>query len=126
MNRVFLLVRIVMALLAWVLFIYWWRRVLDTAALTQRIIFFSLLSVGIAWFLVAVLSALWILHNKRLAKRGRRGLVSAYTPPRYEKDLLGRQLKLLPFDHDHAVIVVRSDHEVKHFLSEDEARGASR
>jgi len=108
MKTVFLVIRWICALLGWVLFFFWWKKASTPGWVSPRAVIYSLLSIAGVVTAAVAYSVVWIFHNKRLAKRGKRGFVSFYKPPRFESDALGRKLKLPAMDHDSdSEIVVR-------------------
>jgi len=88
----------------------------------------SLLSIGIVVSGAILYSTVWIFHNKRLARRGKRGFVSFYKPPRFEADALGRKIKVPEMRHDayDAIMVVRHVNNHKEYIAEgpEVGRGA--
>ena len=76
--------------LAWVLFFYWWRRVaLNSTASAATFAVVVLLVIAVVIFYSTLL---WIHHNIKLAKRGKRGLSTRYLRPEFEHDWLDRPL----------------------------------
>jgi len=117
MKTLIKLVRWISAFLAWCLFLYWWREAATPGWVSPRAVLYSLLFiVGVVAAAIAY-STFWILHNKRLANRGKRGFVSFYKPPRFEADALGRRLKL-EHEEDDRVIVIRNVRDHKEYLPE--------
>jgi hypothetical protein len=99
--------------LGWVPFVYWWREVL---ASEEKAVFMGLL----LWLLAAIAilalaTSLWIVHNKRLARRGRRGLATRFFTLEHVSDRLGRSLELP--DHDELRssprVVIRAEEDLK-------------
>jgi hypothetical protein len=78
------------AILGWVLFFYWWRKVaLESTATAASVAVVVLLVVGIVVFYSTVL---WIRHNLKLAKRGKRGFSTRWVRPYFDRDHLNRPL----------------------------------
>jgi cell division protein FtsL len=79
-------------LFGWSLFAWWWSRVvvLDQPRPLIRLVMAVLL------FSVVVLAAtfVWIWHNRRIARRGTRGVSTRYRVPAYQRDALGREICL--------------------------------
>ncbi|MGZ4787855.1 MAG: hypothetical protein ACXVZV_01450 [Terriglobales bacterium] len=125
MKTAFLVIRWICALLGWCLFFFWWKKASTPGWVSPTAVFYSLLSIAIVVSAAIAYSSLWILHNKRLARRGKRGSVSFYKPPRFEADALGRRLTLPPMTHDSydAILVVRQVGNQKEYLPEDKVKG---
>ena len=78
------------ALLGWVLFFYWWRKVaLESTAAAASVAVVALLIIGIAVFYSTLL---WIRHNLKLARHGKRGFSTRWVRPYFERDHLDRAL----------------------------------
>lgn len=103
------------AILGWVLFFYWWRKVaLESTAAAASVAVVVLLIVGIAVFYSTVL---WIRHNLKLAKRGKRGTSTRWVRPHFDRDHLNRPLVFsdrLP-RHEATWFVVHSDVQQKRY-----------
>ncbi len=84
--------RILAALCGWLLYICVWFRVLSRTPGADAIAF----AVVMTGCLLAMhgLASAWVKHNKRIAKAGRRGLITRYTNPVFAQDHLGRQLSM--------------------------------
>lgn len=127
MKTAFLIVRWIFAFLGWTLFFFWWRKASTPGWVSPRAVAFSLLTiVGVVSAAVAY-SVVWIMHNKRLANRGKRGFVSFYKSPRFEADALGRRLKLLSVhDSYDPIIVVRNVGDHKEYdVDKEQERGVN-
>ena len=126
MKTALLLVRWLCAFLGWTLFFFWWKKAATPGWVSPGAIFYSLLTIVIVVSAAVLYSAVWIVHNKRLARKGKRGFVSFYKPPRFEADALGRQLKLPPMDHDRydRIIVIRTVNSHKEYVPEASGKGA--
>lgn len=120
MKTIISLVRWICALLGWCLFFFWWRKAATPGWVSPRAVVYSLLLIGAVVAAAIAYSSVWILHNKRLANRGKRGFVSFYKPPQFKADALGRQLKLLPVQGDsyETVIVIRNAKDHKEYIPE--------
>lgn len=126
MKTAFLIVRWIFAFLGWTLFFFWWRKASTPGWVSPRAVAFSLLTIAGVVSAAVVYSVVWIMHNKRLANRGKRGFVSFYKSPRFETDALGRRLKLLPVQQEgyDPVIVVRNIGDHKEYVV-DKERGVN-
>lgn len=126
MKTPLLLARWLCALLGWVLFLFWWMKAATPGWVSPSAVFYSLLTIIIVVSGAVLYSAVWILHNKRLARKGKRGFVSFYKPPRFQADALGRQLKLPSMDPDKyaPIIVVRTINIHKEYIPETSGKGA--
>jgi hypothetical protein len=120
MKTIFLFVRWLCALLAWCLFFFWWREAATPGWVSPRAVTLSLLSIAAVVSGAILYSSVWIFHNKRIAKKGNRGLVSFYKPPKFEADALGRRIKLLPFQSDSydPVVVIHQSGKEKEYVVE--------
>jgi hypothetical protein len=118
MKNVKLLLRWICACLGWILFFFWWREASTPGWVSPRAVIYSLLTIGLVVLAAAAYAIAWILHNKRVARRGRRGYVSFYKSPHFEADALGRPLKLTSLlrNGNHSVIVVRQNGGEKEYL----------
>ncbi len=127
MKTLLLLARWLCALLGWVLFFFWWKKAATPGWVSPSAVFYSLLSIIIVVSGAVLYSAVWILHNKRLARKGKRGFVSFYKSPRFEADALGRQLKLPSMDPDKydPIIIVRTINSHKEYVPETSGKGAN-
>jgi hypothetical protein len=127
MKKVFVVVRTISAVLSWSLFFFWWKKVLQSTDLNQRTVLYSLLAVALTVVAAAIYSTVWIFHNKRVARRGKRGLVSFYRSPLFERDAIGREILSLPTpDRNDRVIIVNSKERTKEFSVETLELGAAR
>jgi hypothetical protein len=78
------------AVLGWILFVYWWQRVaLESTAASATVAMVVLTVIAVAIFYSTIL---WIRHNIKLAKRGKRGFSTRYVRPNFERDWLDRIL----------------------------------
>lgn len=120
MRSVLLFVRWVCAFLGWCLFFFWWREASTPGWVSPRAVTLSLLSIAVVVSAAVLYSIVWIIHNKRIAKKGKRGFVSFYKPPKFEADALGRSLKLPPMQHDtyDPVVVIRQSGKEKEYVVE--------
>jgi hypothetical protein len=97
----------------WILFLVWWVVVLRRETIAS--FWTSALSPvigGVA--VIAAATALWIVHNRRLARKGQRGTVTRYTVPAFRLDLLGRPLRVPGADQLQTatqIVVTASDRE---------------
>ena len=88
---------------------------------------YSLLSIAAVVSATILYSVFWILHNKRLARRGKRGNVSFYKSPRFDSDALGRKLKFPAIQQDAygSVVIVRASGDNKEYVVEKKGLGAN-
>jgi len=107
-----------LALIAWVLFAYYWwlvsRRRLNPATLSALIILFAL--VG----LVCAVTLIWIRHNLQVARRAKgRRKNRRSAPSESESDTLGRKIEMIgsePLSAAHYVeLEVLQDEGVKRY-----------
>lgn len=78
------------ALLGWVFFFYWWRKVaLQSTAGAATVAVVVLLIAGIV---VTYFTLLWIRHNLKLARRGKRGFSTLWVRPQFDRDHFDRPL----------------------------------
>jgi hypothetical protein len=125
MQVVAKIVRLILASMAWVLFAIWWTRVTRPSWTPQWEIDRALIVIGSVGIALLAFSFLWINHNKRLAKKGRRGKVSNYVFFKREQDSLGRPL-LIQFERMEWApnVIVEVLEETKYFrLSDPAAEG---
>lgn len=81
------------AVIGWLLFVYWWRRVaLGSTATAATIAVMVLIVITVSVFFSTLL---WIRHNITLAQRGKRGFSTRYLAPNFERDWLDRPLVFL-------------------------------
>ena len=109
------------SLLGWGLFAYWWAAVVgeDPRALWQHPLVKLLGFLMALSLLTLVVTFGWISHNRRIARRGRRGMATRYRVPSYPEDALGRTV-LLPQPRDVRaahIVVVTADAETKTFTT---------
>ena len=91
MRTALLTVRWLCAFLGWALFFFWWKKAYSGTA-SEHAVTISLLAITAVIGGAALYSATWIFHNKRIARRGKRGFLSFYKSPRFESDALGRSI----------------------------------
>jgi len=91
MRTVFLTFRWIFAFLGWALFFFWWKKAYSGTA-SERAMTISLLVIAAVVVAAVGYAAIWIFHNKRIARRGKRGFLSFYKSPRFESDALGRSI----------------------------------
>ena len=84
------LLRYLLAGCGWLLVFYEWIRVSHQAPGRDELTLVLVLVPSL--FLIHACAAAWIAHCKRLAARGKRGLITRYTSPSFSHDQLGRQL----------------------------------
>jgi hypothetical protein len=127
MKTVRLILRWIFGFLAWCLFFFWWKEASTPGWVSRDAVVYSLLTIAAVVGATVLYSTFWILHNKRIARRGKRGNVSFYRSPVFEADALGRKLKLPSFRQDayDAVIVVRPIGDEKEYVIEKKGLGAN-
>ena len=102
----------------WTLFVYWWSKVLQ--ADQPRPLITLVLQIGLFSAITLLATLGWIRHNRRIARRGRRGMASRYHAPTFELDALGRSI-VLPFGGQVRaadVVCVESSTELKTYTTE--------
>ncbi len=78
------------SILGWALFCYWWMRVaFESTASAATVAVALLTAIAVATFYSTLL---WIQHNIKLARRGKRGFSTRYLRPAFERDWLDRTL----------------------------------
>jgi hypothetical protein len=83
---------VVSILFGWTLFAYWWFEVIEK---TDKVVFLrALAAVVIVVDIVLLATLIWIAHNRRLARRGKRGRSTPFRIPRYERDRVHRAIVL--------------------------------
>jgi hypothetical protein len=124
MKTVFLVIRWICALLGWCLFFFWWKKASTPGWVSPHAVIYSLLSIAAVVVAAIAYSTIWIFHNKRIARRGKRGFVSFYKSPKFESDALGRQLTLPPMSHDtyDSIIIVRQAGDHKEYIAQEKGR----
>lgn len=84
------LVLLFLSLLGWLLFFFWWTRVASestpAAAILAAVI---LVAIAVSIFYSTLI---WIRHNLKLARRGKRGFSTRYLRPLFERDWLDRAI----------------------------------
>jgi hypothetical protein len=110
-----------LSLLGWWLFVYWWRTVFDAdhPRPFYRLLFFVMVFCAITF----VVTIVWIWHNLRIARRGKRGMAARYRPPIYEQDALERRVIIddAALVRTAAVITVTADETTKTFTPQTPA-----
>jgi hypothetical protein len=76
----------------WLLFGYEWVHVSYQTPRKEQLVFVAILVSSL--LLIHASIHFWVAHNKRLAAKGKRGLMTRYTSPVFSQDHLGRQLFL--------------------------------
>jgi hypothetical protein len=87
--------RLLSIFIGWFLFVYWWDEVTQGEA-TVEILAYTGAALATAVITLAAMTTLWVKHNVKVARQGKRGRVTAYLPPRIDRDRLGRRLWLPP------------------------------
>jgi hypothetical protein len=82
--------RYIIAGSGWLIIFYEWVRVSHQAPGRDELTLILVLIPSL--FLIHAGASVWIGHSRRLAARGKRGLVTRYTSPVFSHDHLGRQL----------------------------------
>ncbi len=125
MKTVLLVIRWICALLGWCLFFFWWKKAATPGWVSPTAIKYSLLSIAVVVTAAILYSIIWIFHNKRIARRGKRGFVSFYRAPHFETDALGRQLSFpaISADGSDSIFVVRQVGQHKTYVVEEKPKG---
>jgi hypothetical protein len=102
--------------LAWALFILWWREVLATTRPAAILLTGGVLAAIAA--LVATITLGWVAHNLRIARRGRRGSSHLHRELSYGRDFLQRRVELLKPELliTEPVIEIAIDGEIKRYV----------
>lgn len=80
----------VVAFAGWVLFGFWWHRVaLQSTPSSAEAAAFALVVMAVITFFFTLI---WIRHNMRLARNGKRGKTALYLEPDFQVDSLNRAL----------------------------------
>lgn len=95
MRILIICARLLSIFFAWFLFIYWWDEVTQGEA-TVEMLAYTGAALAMAVIALAAMTTLWVRYNVRVARQGERGRVTAYLPPRIDRDRLGRRLVLPP------------------------------
>ncbi len=112
LRRVFYIISVIGG---WVLFVVEWIRVTHHTARLDEIILVVVLIVSLLFIHISAYS--WIGHNKRIAARGRRGLMTRYASPEYSRDSLGRVLVMDGKVRDSREIIVSIEGDTKVYRS---------
>jgi len=109
------ILRIVGGVAGWVWFFYWWYLVTQETPL--RVVEHVGVQMSALVVAVPLCAAGWIMHNLKLARRGKRGLASRYVPPRFTHDVAGRTLELseLSTSRTEAHVFVRIKGDAKQY-----------
>jgi len=95
MRILMICARLLSIFFGWFLFIYWWDEVTQGEA-TVAMLAYTGAALAMAVIALAAMTTLWVRYNVRVARQGKRGRVTAYLPPRIDRDRLGRRLLLPP------------------------------
>lgn len=87
--------RLLSIVFGWFLFVYWWDEVTQGQA-TAEMLAYTGAALATAVMALAAMTTLWVRHNVKVARQGKRGRVTAYLPPRVDRDRLGRRIVLPP------------------------------
>ncbi|HTV15667.1 MAG TPA: hypothetical protein VME68_13190 [Acidobacteriaceae bacterium] len=118
--RLYKSLRHMAAAFGWLLYFYEWVHVSCQTPRHEPIAFVILLIS--ATLLMHAGIAAWISHNKRLAAKGKRGLMTRYTVPVFSQDSLGRQLVVHEQTRQSQEVIVRVDGDTKFYLPALELR----
>ena len=105
--------RYIIAGSGWLLIFYEWIRVSHQAPGSEELTLVLVLIPSL--FLIHAGATAWIAHSRRLAARGKRGLVTRYTPPVFSQDHLGRQLLFDKSSIGSREIIVSIDGDAKSY-----------
>lgn len=86
------LLRMLVVVAGWLLFVYWWSIVLQGVRLSELVVLSSWFTAMLG--VIALVAVLWIGHNLRLARRGSRGSSTRYIAPSFPTDTFGRQIRM--------------------------------
>jgi hypothetical protein len=81
---------IICAMAGWALFLVEWVRVSFQTPHSDEIVLVVVLALSLLLIHLGTYS--WIAHNKRIAAKGKRGLLTPYASPDFSHDSLGRML----------------------------------
>lgn len=107
------LIRYLAAGCGWLIVSYEWLHVSQQAPGRDEITLVLVLIPSL--FLIHGGAIAWISHSKRLAARGKRGLITRYTSPVFLQDHLGRKLIINEKSLDSKEIEITIDGEVKSY-----------
>ena len=119
MRTVVLIFRWICAFLGWALFFFWWKKAYS-GTVSQRAVTISLLVIAGVVAVAALYSSVWIFHNKRIARRGKRGFVSFYKPPNFVSDALGRRLSTHHGPEDRIISIRQAGNQKEYVTFVDE------
>lgn len=105
--------RYVMSGCGWLLVVYEWIQVSHQEPRKDALTLILVLVPSL--FLIHAGATAWIAHSRRLAVRGKRGLVTRYTSPTFSQDHLGRQLLFDKSSIGSKEIIVSIDGEAKSY-----------
>jgi hypothetical protein len=110
---------VVSVVFGWSLFVYWWREVLRQDQ--PRPLVNLVLTVAVFCGFILLVAVLWIWHNRRLARGGRRGLSAAYRVASFERDALGRTIALPADDsvRTASIVMISADAGTKTYEAEE-------
>lgn len=117
-NKSYSLVRYVLAGCGWFIVFFEWIHVSYQAPGRDEITLIVVLIPSLV--LIHAAAKAWIMHSKRLAVRGKRGLVTRYTSPAFSHDRLGRQLIMDEAVSSSREIVIAIDGEAKSYKPAEE------
>lgn len=114
----------VAVLCGWTIFLYWWSVVLEKT--TRAAFFYVVAGIMFSLAVLFIVSLFWIIHNLRLAGRGRRSSSTPYFPgPRshdqFDRSLLIKDLETL---RTSSVVVIHADERGKSYVRDDAGRVA--
>lgn len=89
-NGLYPLWRYILGGCGWLIVLFEWVHVSHETPGRDEVMLFLVLIPAL--FLIHTGATAWIRHSKRVAARGKRGLVTRYTFPDFSEDHLGRQL----------------------------------
>lgn len=103
----------------WLIVFYEWIHVSHQAPGRDELTLVLLLFPSL--FLIHAGAIAWIAHCKRLAARGKRGLVTRYTSPVFSQDHMGRRLLMDESSIGSKEIVISIDRDAKSYTSAAES-----
>jgi hypothetical protein len=112
--------RLLSIVCGWFLFVYWWDEVTQGEAIVEMLAYTGA-ALATAVITLAAITTLWVRHNVKVAREGKRGRVTAYLPPQIDRDRLGRRLWLPPRPEllEAQVLRLEVDKNGKFYLGEE-------
>lgn len=107
----------------WIPFVIWWREVILSGE--TRVFIGLLIWLACAILILTIATALWIVHNQRIARRGKRGLATRFFTLEHVSDRLGRGLEMPGRDDLKAAprIAIRTEDDLKTYSIDEWGAG---